>query len=120
MEWAADRITPEASAGLHEQLDRLQSAAASCDLPAFFQEDLRFHRMIWAIGDNLYAARALETVLGSLFASGMIGTGQAAPIELSGEVEKHHRLLDAISDRDGKRAALSLLEIAAGFEKPLP
>jgi hypothetical protein len=35
------------------------------------------------------------------------------------EAEKHRRLLDAICDGDAQRAALSLLEIAAGFEKHL-
>jgi DNA-binding FadR family transcriptional regulator len=36
------------------------------------------------------------------------------------EVQKHRRLLDAISDSDRRRAALALLEIAAGFETYLP
>lgn len=120
MEWAAKRITPVASAALEGQLVRLEMAARNRDLPAFFHDDLRFHRMIWEIGDNTYAARALETVLGSLFASGMIGARQTAPIDLAAEVEKHQRLLAAISEGDGQRAALALLEIAAGFEKHLP
>jgi GntR family transcriptional regulator of gluconate operon len=120
MRWAAERVTPAASSALSEQLSRLDSAAARQDLAAFFHEDLRFHRMLWEIGDNAYASRALETVLGSLFASGMIGAGEATRLDLPGEVEKHQRLLSAICDRDGQRAALALLEIAAGFEKHLP
>ena len=84
-----------------------------------FQEDLTFHRMLWEVADNGYAARALETVLGSLFASGLIGSRHADSIDLRLEAEKHRRLLEAVCDADGQRAALCLLEIASGFEKHL-
>lgn len=117
VQWAAERVTDEAAKALKKQLSRLEWAAAKRDLAAFFQEDLRFHRMIWEAGDNAYATKALETVLGSLFASGMIG---ASPIDLRGEAAKHRRLLTAICEHDAQRAALALLEIASGFEKHLP
>jgi len=119
MEWAAARITPEAAAALREQLGRIEQAAGVSDWSTYFQEDLKFHRMLWEVADNGYAARALETVVGSLFASGIIGSRDADTINLRVEVEKHRRLLDAICDSDGQRAALCLLEIAAGFEKHL-
>jgi DNA-binding GntR family transcriptional regulator len=117
MEWAAERITPEAAAALRSQLAEVEHAANAGDWARYFQEDLKFHRMIWQVADNGYAVRALETVVGSLFASGIIGSRDAATINLREEVAKHQRLLDAICDCDGQRAALCLLEIAAGFEK---
>ena len=121
VEWAAARITSDAGERLRLQFKELRAAAEARDLPRFFQEDLTFHRMIWEIADNIYATRALETVMGSLFASGIMGSGNGAAetIDLRVEVEKHGRLLDALCDRDEQRAALSLLEIAAGFEKHL-
>jgi DNA-binding GntR family transcriptional regulator len=119
MEWAAARITPAAEAALREQLGRIEQAAGARDFATYFQEDLKFHRMLWEVADNGYAARALETVVGSLFASGIIGSRDANTIDLRAEVEKHRRLLDAICDSDGQRAALCLLEIAAGFERHL-
>lgn len=119
MEWAAARITPDAAGELWNQLTRLDSAARSGDLAAFFEEDLKLHRIIWSIADNVYAARALGTVLGSLFASGMIGSRESETIHLATEVDKHQRLVQAICDSDPQRAALALLEIAAGFEKRL-
>ena len=73
--------------------------------------------MIWQVADNGYAARALETVVGSLFASGIIGSRDVATIDLNVEVAKHRRLLDAICGGDGQRAALCLLKNAPGFEK---
>src|SRR5215831_16830967 len=61
VEWAAMRTTPAAAAALHKQLDRLKLTAQNQDYPGFFQEDLKFHRMIWELGDNPYAVRALES-----------------------------------------------------------
>jgi len=119
MEWAAARITAPAASALREQLGKIEQAAAASDWATYFQEDLTFHRMLWEIADNGYATRALETVVGSLFASGLIGSRDADTIDLKVEVDKHRRLLDAICDSDGQRAALCLLEIAAGFEKHL-
>jgi len=117
MEWAAARITPPAAENLRAQLDRAQKAADSGDWSTYFQEDLQFHRMIWHAADNSYATDALETVLGSLFASGFIRNKDANEINLRADVEKHRRLFDAIRGSDGQRAASCLLEIAAGFEK---
>lgn len=119
MEWAAQRITPQGVEQLRSQLAQLGAAAESQDLSEFFQEDLKLHGMIWAIADNVYAAHALGAVLGSLFASGMTRSRAADTLDLKSEVEKHRRLVQAICDSDPQRAALSLLEIAAGFEKQL-
>ncbi len=120
MEWACERITDKAATELRRQLRKMKAAAAANDFPGYFQVDLEFHRMIWAAADNSYATRALEIVVGPLFAAGLIGAERAAAIDLRAEVEKHRRLATAIFDRDAKRAAQALLEIATGFEKHVP
>ncbi len=120
MEWAAERIAPPAVKSLAVQLRKLEVAVKAHDLAAFFQEDMVFHRMIWDAADNQYAVRALETTMGSLFASGLIGSQNGHAIDIRGELAKHRTLFEAIRDRDPQRAALALLEIAAGFEKHLP
>jgi hypothetical protein len=51
----------------------------------------------------MYMPRALETVMGPLFASGIIGGQNAETIDLRVEVEKHRRLFEAICDADGRR-----------------
>lgn len=119
MEWAAQRITPQAATALKKQLARLEKPVSISDWAAYFQEDLAFHRMLWEVADNAFATRALETVVGSLFASGIISSRDADTIDLRHEFEKHRQLLYAVCDRDPQRAALWLLEIAAGFEKHL-
>ena len=45
-------------------MNRAQFAVEAQDRLAFFQEDLKLHRMMWEVADNIYAARMLETVLG--------------------------------------------------------
>ncbi|MCX6627480.1 MAG: GntR family transcriptional regulator [Candidatus Solibacter sp.] len=117
IEWAAERMTPAQAALLRGQFERLERAADNHDLAGFFQEDVRFHRMIWGAADNAYAARALNNILGSLFASGVIGSAAAAAIDLPEEAGKHRRLLEALCDADAQRSAMALREIAAGFEK---
>jgi DNA-binding GntR family transcriptional regulator len=120
MEWAAERIAPEAIESLGVQFQRLEQAAVTGDFAAFFHEDMAFHRLIWDAADNPYAVRALETMMGSLFASGLIGSRHNHSISPAEETLKHRRLFDAIREHDPQRAALALLEIAAGFEKYLP
>lgn len=119
MEWAAARITPDAAKRLQRQFAALHAAADAADFPGFFEADLTFHRLIWEIADNAYATGALERIMGTLFASGIIDRRNARAIDLKVEAAKHRRLLDAICESDAQRAALALLEIAAGFEKHL-
>ena len=120
MEWAAERITPEVAKQLWRQLDRIQLAAETRDLAAYFQEDLKLHLMIWEVADNIYATRMLESAIGSLFASGIIGSRESRTINFLEAVDNHRRLLKAICAGDRQRAALSLLEVAAEFETHLP
>ena len=117
IEWAAERITPAKADTLRAQVARLEAAAEANDWATYFHEDIQLHRMIWDVADNSHAARALEMVMGSLFASGIIGGRDTETIDLRAEAKKHRRLLEAICDGDQQRSALCLLEIAAGFEK---
>ncbi len=120
MEWAAERITPEGAKQLWKQMDRVQGAAEAQDVAAFFQEDLKLHQLLWEFADNIYAARMLETALGSLFASGLIGSRESRTIDFVAAADNHRRMLKAICAGDRQRAALSLLEVAAEFETHLP
>lgn len=120
VEWACERIAASAVASLEKQLAKLERAASRRDFPSFFQEDIAFHRMIWAAADNPFAARSLDIVMGSLFAAGLIGGEQKATLDLVAEVEKHRRLFAAIRQRDACSAAMALMDIAVGFEKNVP
>jgi DNA-binding GntR family transcriptional regulator len=113
--WAARRMTPARARQLDAQIDKLARAAEAGDYSEFFHEDLLLHKMIWETSGNKYAARALETTVGSLFASGLAGP-RARQIDLRREVRKHQRLVRALRSGDGVKAADALLEIAEGFQ----
>ena len=123
VEWATARITPAGILELENQLVEMEAAAREGDMAAFFHSDLIFHRMLWGFSDNAFAAKALDSSLGSLFASGLARseratkTGTAAAIDRLAEVEKHRRMTAAIKSGDAQLASLTLLEIAAGFER---
>ena len=122
-EWAAERITAEGIKGLELQLREMEKGARSGDMAAFFHSDLGFHRLLWKASENQFAAKALETALGSLFASGLArslratAAGKAEPIDRVGEVPKHRRILEAIKARRGVEAGRELLAMAEGFER---
>ncbi len=123
VEWVTARISPEGVGELENQLDRIETAAREGNMAEFFHADLRFHQMLWQASGNPYAAKALESAMGTLFASGLARSerdtraGKAAPIDRLAEVEKHRRMTRAIRAGDAQLAALYLLEIAAGFER---
>ena len=127
VEWAAARITPTGIKELERQLGEMKSAARDGDMAAFFHADLLFHRLVWKSSGNVYAAKALDTALGTLFASGLARSERAAkagtavgklgPIDRLAEVEKHQRMAKAIKARDGELASRILLEISSGFER---
>jgi hypothetical protein len=95
MKWAAEPMTSARATSLRRQFPRLERIAAQQDLPGCFREDVLFHRMIRDVAGGPHAARALEIIPGSLFASGLIG----AAIDLRAEARKHNRLLEALCAR---------------------
>ncbi len=116
VEWATERITSAGIEELERQLDETEAASRSGDMAAYFQADLLFHRLIWKASGNAYAAKALESSIGALFASGLARSERDA-IDRPAEVEKHRRMMRAIKAGDGERAARELLELATGFER---
>jgi len=68
IEWAKENVTPGDVDYLREKIEKMKQAAAALDLSQFYENDLAFHRKIWALSDNPYLADALERVVVPLFA----------------------------------------------------
>jgi len=115
-EWAACRMDTEGSQRLVAQAELLRQAAEVQDLSAFYAADIDFHRIFWELSGNDYAARMLESVVGSLFASGLRA---ARGIDLRLEYNKHERLLRALVEGRPSDAALLLGNIAGSFRGTL-
>jgi DNA-binding GntR family transcriptional regulator len=111
-EWAACRMTPEGALVLTDRMARLQAAAERIDLPAYYAADIQFHRAIWELSGNEYAARTLDTIVGALFASGLRAS---RGVELRSECEKHERLLRALVEGRPSDAGILLRNIASGL-----
>lgn len=116
MAWAAERMTVEEAKLLQPMLKELQRAAAKNDFAQFFFHDLRLHRRIWELSRNRIAAQALERAVLPLFAFGLMRDHRAEELNLMQEVEKHQRMITALSKGNGKQAAEAIGHIAAGFE----
>ncbi len=116
IEWAAARMTPEYAMRLREQLAHLETAARERDFAEFFYQDLLLHRLIWEIAGNRFAAKALETAMGSLFASGL---RRHESLDLRREIAKHQALVEALVSGSAKRASAALLDIADSFQRHL-
>lgn len=120
LRWAVRRLTGDDADRLRAQHERFAAAAAENNLSAFFHEDLQFHRILWEMSGNRYAARALEAAVGSLFAAGISQARERGVIRLDEEVRKHERLLSQILSGDAEGAAATLLAIADHFQSTLP
>jgi DNA-binding GntR family transcriptional regulator len=116
VQWAADRMTQDGCRILSSKLQDLRDAAERKDLPAFFHADLEFHREIWRISGNRWAAQALSSAVGALFASGLTAATRTNLLDLRAEAAKHARLLAMLTKGDGVAAARCLQKIAGAFE----
>jgi DNA-binding GntR family transcriptional regulator len=114
--WAAQNIDDERLKQLRQQYGRMMAAAEAGDFPSFFHEDMVFHKMIWDASGNRFAVKALESVMGSLFAAGLSRSEGRPAVNLIREVKKHEELLRALERRNAAAAATALSSIAEGFE----
>jgi DNA-binding GntR family transcriptional regulator len=114
--WAAANVTAAHAGTLTAQLAKLKAAADRNDIADFFRQDMILHRLIWDVADNPYATKALDAVLGALFATGLMSSKASKKLGWKKEVEKHARLVEAVVTRKPARAKQTLLEIADKWE----
>ena len=68
LEWAKEHVTPEDINELRNLIARMEEAAADLDLDKFYENDLEWHRKLWALSDNSYLEDVLERLVVPLFA----------------------------------------------------
>ncbi|MBP6824786.1 MAG: GntR family transcriptional regulator [Acidobacteria bacterium] len=68
IEWAKEKATAQDIEDLDNFTEGMKNAALALDLPVFYENDLAFHRKVWAITDNPYLIDALEKIVVPLFA----------------------------------------------------
>ena len=68
VEWAKKNITPVDIKDLRGFIERMEQAANLVDMDQFYQNDLEWHRKLWALSGNAYLADMLERLIVPLFA----------------------------------------------------
>jgi len=97
VEWAKQNVTAGDIRELRNLIDRMEKAAADLDLDGFYQNDLEWHRKLWALSGNAYLADVLERLVVPLFAFFVMKTRRekAAYIESSAT---HAKIVDALAE----------------------
>jgi DNA-binding GntR family transcriptional regulator len=105
-ELAEQLATPEDIAELRAHIAEMERAATSSDLSHFYRADIQFHRKIGTLSGNRHLFKALDTIVGPLFAFFIMRNPGDSVTELMKSVEWHAKIVDAIDNRNGARLAM--------------
>ena len=97
VEWAKENITPNDVRELRVLIGRMERAAAALDLDEFYQNDLEWHRKLWALSGNTYLEDVLERLVVPLFAFFVMKTSREREAYVE-SAEMHARIVDALAD----------------------
>ena len=95
IEWAHHRVTTEDVAYLRDVTTKMKAAAQALDLAQFYENDLAFHRKLWAMSGNAYLAECLERLVVPLFAFFMMKNRRQRQSYLA-SAAKHAELVEAL------------------------
>lgn len=109
MEWAKENVTGADIEYLREKIEKMERAAKELDLNQFYENDLSFHRKIWAMSDNPYLADALERVVVPLFAFFLMQTTRQRKSYVE-SAKMHMKIVEALP----KMSAADLRELMRG------
>jgi DNA-binding GntR family transcriptional regulator len=105
-ELAEQRATPEDLIELRAHITDMEAAAQTSDLRLFYRADIQFHQKIWTLSGNRHLCKALDTIVGPLFAFFIMRNPSDSVDELLKSVEWHAKIVDAIETRQGARLAM--------------
>jgi DNA-binding GntR family transcriptional regulator len=105
-ELAEQRSTPDDVAELRTRVSEMEEAARRSDLRQFYRADIEFHQKIWTLSGNRHLCKALDTIVGPLFAFFILRNPSDSVDELLKSVEWHGKIVDAIADRQNARKAM--------------
>jgi DNA-binding GntR family transcriptional regulator len=106
-ELAEQRATPDDVAELRTRVGEMEEAARKSDLRQFYRADIEFHQKIWMLSGNRHLCKALDTIVGPLFAFFIMRNPSDSVSELLKSVEWHGRIVDAIENRQDARKAMA-------------
>ena len=104
--------------GAEDLLQKMRKATDRRDIiPAFYDYDLQFHRLLWSLTDNEYLSQMLEQIVAPLFAFFiMLNIHPLDRVDYFAEAVDHHdNVLQALKSRspqNAHKALCGLLEIS--------
>jgi len=96
VEWARKNVTPGDIRDLRNLIARMKKAAAELDLDGFYQNDLEWHRKLWALSGNAYLEDVLERLVVPLFAFFVMKTSHEKEAYIE-SAETHAKIVDALA-----------------------
>ena len=99
VEWAKKNITPADITELRGFIDRMAQAATIVDLDQFYQNDLEWHRKLWALSGNTYLADVLERLIVPLFAFFLMKTTREKQAYIE-SATSHASIVEALEQKD--------------------
>lgn len=95
IEWAQASVTPEDIEYLRGVTTKMRAAAQALDLAQFYENDLAFHRKLWAMSGNTYLVECLERLVVPLFAFFVMKNRRQRQSYLA-SAAKHAELVEAL------------------------
>lgn len=95
IEWAQPHVTPAEIAYLRAVTLKMKAAAQALDLAQFYENDLAFHRKLWALSGNAYLGECLERLVVPLFAFFVMKNRRQRQSYLA-SAAKHAELVEAL------------------------
>jgi DNA-binding GntR family transcriptional regulator len=115
VEWAKQNITPSDVRELRVLIERMERAAADLDLDKFYQNDLEWHRKLWALSGNAYLEDVLERLVVPLFAFFVMKTSREREAYVE-SADMHARIVDALADGSADEVRALMKESLSGWK----
>jgi DNA-binding GntR family transcriptional regulator len=116
--WAKENVTPNDIRELRVLLGRMERAAVDLNLDEFYQNDLEWHRKLWALSGNTYLEDVLERLVVPLFAFFVMKTSHERETYVE-SAEMHARIVDALADGSAEEVRALMKESLSGWENDM-
>jgi DNA-binding GntR family transcriptional regulator len=114
IEWAKEQITEADITELRAMVEKMEQAAKELNLNQFYENDLAFHRKLWALSDNPYLADALERIVAPLFAFFVMKTTRKRESYIE-SAALHAKLVEALPKTNAAGLRKLMRESLAGW-----
>jgi DNA-binding GntR family transcriptional regulator len=115
IEWAKKNCTPADIEELQALIKGMERAAQKVDLAQFYQNDLDWHRKLWALSGNDYLADVLERLVVPLFAFFLVKNKRERRAYIE-SAAMHGRIVAALRDKSAAEARRLMKESLRGWK----